>query len=590
MNRCLTLAAGMALSLTTIVSTAKALPPIMDRVPAGAAMAIVIPSLEGMEKDVKSMMALVGMPGDAFDLEEMIGGAGLSGISKKGSLALVILEAPKPDSGDEPLMVALCQTDDYAKLAKDLNATKDGELDKASLDGNDVFMKSIGGGYVVAGNNKDAVSKFDGKGGSADAHKKFFGSRGDKLSDKADIAVFLNMPKLKPMIDEGFAGMEQQLADVAAMSGQEGNGESIKWMKEHIVGDMNAGVAALSIDAQGVSFDMAGVAKEGTPLAKAFDTAGKAHALLGKLPGGPYLAAYAMDMSNKGWKDLFKSMPKGEADKTPAGGLGTLMGNAGSSTMDDASGMSMVIGVPPGGIMSGVLTRSTGYMATSSPDKVIAFYRDEMPKALEKDQLGKMEYKSNVAEIEGRKVDAFDMTLSPDEGMQGMGPQIMQGMFGMTGGPSAYIATVDGGVVTTMSKSSEMMTAAIKATKGENTLTSDKVLAAVGEKLPAGRAIEGYLGVKGILDTLLPMAAMFGGKPMKVEIPEKLPPIAGGLAMGDGQMQATFYIPADVIKTGGDIFKAFNAPAPEEGEGGDGKKKEGDDAAPKDEKKANPKF
>ena len=45
MNRCLTLAAGLALSLTTLVSTAQAVPPIMDRVPSSAAMVIVIPSI-----------------------------------------------------------------------------------------------------------------------------------------------------------------------------------------------------------------------------------------------------------------------------------------------------------------------------------------------------------------------------------------------------------------------------------------------------------------------------------------------------------------------------------------------------------------
>ncbi len=583
MNRCLTLAAGMALCVTSLVSTAKALPPIMDRVPANATMAVVIPSIEGLEKDVKSMMALAGLPGEAFNVEQMLGGEGLGAISRKGSLALVMLNAPNPDSGDEPIMIAICQTDDYAALAKDLNATRDGELDKAAVDGNDVYMKSIGGGYVVAGNDKETVAKFDGKGGAADAHKKFFGSRGDKLSDKADVAVFINMPKLKPMIDEGFAGMEQQLADLAAMGGQAGDGETLKWMKDHVIADLTGGVAAVSIDAQGISFDIASIAKEGTPLAKAFDTAGKAHALLGKLPGGPYLAAYAMDMSNKGWKDLFNSMPKPAEGKGGEGGLAAMMGSD-PTVMENATGMSMVIGVPPGGVMGGVLTRTFTYMQTSTPEKIIALYRDQMPKAMEKDQLGKMEYKSNVSQIEGHSIDAFDMTIDAEEGMQGMGPQIMQGMFGMTGGPTGYITTVDGGVVSTMSKSTEMMTAAIKATKGENTFTSEKVLAAVAEKLPAGRAVEGYLGVKGMLDTLLPMAGMMTGKPIKLEIPEKLPPIAGGLAMGDGQMQATFYIPADVIKVGAQIAKTLNSAG--DGEGGD----DGEGAAPKEEKKANPKF
>jgi len=581
MNRCLTAAAGLALSLTTLVTSVQAVPPIMDRVPAGAAMAIVVPSVETLEKDVKGVMTLAGIPAEAFDVESMLAGSGLGGISRKGALALIVLDAPKAE-GQEPPMVALCQGDDYAKLTKDLGATKEGDLDKASIDGEDVYMKSIGGGFVAIGKDKDVVAKFEGKPGSAEAHKKLFGSRGDKLSDKADVAFFFNVPKLKPMIDEGFAGMEQQLADMAAMTGQDGNEAQMKWIKEHIIADMNAGVAAVSIDAQGVSFDFAGVAKEESGLGKALNTAGKAHALLSKVPGGAYLAAYAVDLSAKPWRDFIKTMPKGENEGS---GLGAIAGTGGA-IIDDATGLSMVIGVPPGGIMSGLLTRATGYMATPNPEKVIAFYRDEMPKLLEKEQVGKMEYKPGATEIDGKKIDAFNMTITPDEGMQGMGPQIMQGMFGMTGGPSAYITAVDGGVVTTMSQSTEMMTAAIKASKGEGVLASDKVLSAVAEKLPQGRVVEGYLGVKGVLDTLLPMAAMFGGKPIKVEIPEKLPPVAGGVAIGEGQVHATFYVPGDVIKTGGELFRAFNAPAPDE-DGGDNKEAK---PAPKDEKPANPKF
>lgn len=583
MNRCLTLAAGMALCVTTLIAPAHALPPVMDRVPAGAPVVIVIPSIEGLEKDVNSMMQLAGAP-PMMNADDLMGQVGLSGISKKGSLALIMLKAPDMESGEPPAMIAIFQADDYAALGKSLNATKDGDLDKATIDGEDVWMKSVGGGFVVAGPSKDDVAKFDGKAGSAEANKKFYGSRADKLTDKADVAVFLNVVKLKPLIDEGVAGMEQQLADMAAMTGQESQAETVKWMKDNVIGGMESGVAALSIDASGVSFDMTGVAKEGSGLAKAFETAGKAHSLLGKIPGGAYLAAYAVDMSSKGWRDFFKSMPTGAAGKdgSPAG-IGSILGTD-PKLMEDATGMSMVVGVPPGGIMSGILTRATGYLQTSSPDKVIAFYRDEMPKALEKEQLGKMEYKTAATEVEGKKIDSFDMTISADEGVPGMG-QVMQGMFGMSGGPSAYITTVDGGVVSTMSKSSEMMAAAIKATKGENTLASDKVLSAVAEKLPSGRAVEGYIGVKGLLDTLLPMAAMFGGKPLKVDIPEKLPPIAGGVAMGDRQMQATFYIPADVIKTGGDVAKAFMA-----SQGGDEEGEPKDEMAPKDEKGANPKF
>lgn len=580
MKRLSTLAATVAVSLSALAGTALAIPPIMDRVPAGAAVVIVIPNIEKMEKDVNSMLSLVGAP-PAADADGMIAQAGLTGISKKGAVALVMLKAPDVESGDEPEMVAIVQAEDYAALGKSVGTTKDGELDKATLNGKDVWMKSIGGGYVVLSDDKDRVAKFEGKEGGNARHKKFYGSRADRLTDTADAAVFLDVGALKPLIDAGGDELEQRLGE---LPGQENAGEMFKWMKEHVVADMDAGVAAFSIDSSGVSFDMTGVAKEGSKLSKAFESAGKAHALLNKIPGGPFLMAYAADLSNKGWSDFFKEMPKGKSDG-PLPGLSSLMGSDPTLT-EKCTGAAVVIGVPPGGIMSGMLTRTTGYLQTSDPAKIMAFYKDELPKTLEKEQLGKVEYKAGITEVEGRKIDSVDMTISPDEGIPGMG-QILQVMFGMSGGPSFYITPVDDGVVTTMSKSSEMMAAAIKASKGENTLGGDKQLSAVAEKLPQGRAVEGYIGVKGLLDTLLPMAAMFGGKPLKLDIPEKLPPVAGGIAMGERQVQATFYVPAEVIKTGGDIAKALQSAR---GGGEDEEPAKKDEPAPKDDKKSTPKF
>ncbi|HYD01287.1 MAG TPA: hypothetical protein VEB22_08680, partial [Phycisphaerales bacterium] len=357
MNRFLTVAAGLALSVTTLVSTAKALPPIMDRVPANAAIVVVIPSIEGLEKDMNSVLQLVGQP-PMVRADDLLSGSGMEGLSKKGSLALVVLESPDIESGEEPPMVAIFQADDYAAFTKGMTTSKDGELDKGVVNGEDVWMKSIGGNYVVAGPKKEHVSAFDGKGGGGERHKKFYGSRADRMTDKADVAVFFDVARLKPLVDQGMAGVEQQMADLAAMTGNPGNAESFKWVKEHIIADTTAGAASLSIDAQGVSLDFACVAKEGSAFAKALDTTGKAHSLLGKLPGGPYLFAYAMDMSNKNWRELFKSMPQAEG----ADGMGALGALAGSDpeALKDATGMSMVIGVPPGGIMSGVLTRATG--------------------------------------------------------------------------------------------------------------------------------------------------------------------------------------------------------------------------------------
>ncbi|MFT3683973.1 MAG: hypothetical protein QM783_03425 [Phycisphaerales bacterium] len=206
----------------------------------------------------------------------ILGQAGLTGINKKGAVALVMLKAPDLETGDEPEMVAIVQADDYAAFAKSLNSSKDGELDKATLNDKDVWAKSIGGGFVVLSDDKDRVAKFDGKEGGNARHKKFYGSRADKMTDKADAAVFIDVGALKPLIDAGAEHLEQELSDMGAATGQENAGEMFKWFKDHVVGDMDAGVASFSIDASGVSLDLTGVAKENSKLAGALETSGKA--------------------------------------------------------------------------------------------------------------------------------------------------------------------------------------------------------------------------------------------------------------------------------------------------------------------------
>jgi hypothetical protein len=573
MNRCLALAAGMAVCVTSLVTTAHAIPPIMDRVPADAPVVMVIPSIEGLEKDINSVLQLAGAGQLPMTADDLLGMAGLTGVSKKGSIAMVMLKAPDLEAGGPPSMVAIFQADDYAALTKGLNSTKDGELDKATLNDQDVWMKNIGGGFVVAGPEKEDVTKFEGKSGSADGHKKFYGSKADKVTDKADFAIFVNVAKLKPLIDQGAATMEQMLA--GSPMGEDPT-EQIKWMKDHIAADMDGAVVALSIDSAGVSLDMLGAAKEGSKLATALSTAGKAHALLSKVPGGAYLAAYAIDTSNKQWQDFFKTMP---ASPTPGmEGLEALMaGNA--KGFEDTTGMAVVVGVPAGGLANGLLSRITGYVETKTPDKVIALARDEMPKALEQDDLGKMVYKTAVTEVDGVKVDSYELTLNTGEDVP---PMVMGGMFGGSGAPSGYVAVVDGGVVAITSKSSELMGTALKAVKGEATLGSDKTLAAVHEKLPAGCYAEGYLNVREVIDMLLKLAPTMGGPTLDVKLPAKLPPVAGGMGMGDRQAHLMYYIPAEVIKTGGDVYKA--AMKAMEGEGEEEGEPQDDGMAPKGDK------
>ncbi|MCU0689488.1 MAG: hypothetical protein MUE97_07095 [Phycisphaerales bacterium] len=72
--------------------SALALPPIMDRIPAGMAVVVVIPNMEQMSADVASIGKLVGAPAEmdaGTILSQLPGGAALDA---KGALTIVVPE------------------------------------------------------------------------------------------------------------------------------------------------------------------------------------------------------------------------------------------------------------------------------------------------------------------------------------------------------------------------------------------------------------------------------------------------------------------------------------------------------------------
>jgi len=150
----------------------------------------------------------------------------------------------------------------------------------------------------------------------------------------------------------------------------------------------------------------------------------------------------------------------------------------------------------------------------------------------------------------------------------------MQMIFGTAGGPSGYIAKVDGGVLQTYSKNSLLMSAAMKSAKGGENLTSDKLMSQVAERLPKDRMFELFIGVRSILDAALPLAAM-GGVNLDLDLPASMPPIGVGVAGAESGAQMSVYLPAPVIKV------VMSVAAKAQGQMGGGDEEEPEDGAPK---------
>lgn len=579
---CLALSALVS-TLVLTAGSAQALPPIFDRLPAGNAVVIVVPSLEQIEKDAARIATLVGQSAESpLSFKNMLAdelpGKIVAQLDEKGAVAFVMPKAPEKDANGEqtePKGAVLFGVKSYAEFIKALGATAEGGIEKVTTDGEDHFFKKVSDTLAATSNDKALLEGMSFDTGNAAKHRAFMGERASAMADSSDLAIVIDVAKFQSTIDEGVKEMEGNIQDMAAMGGQAPNTAAIKWMVENVAKAATSTTMLLDMNDAGIALEMVGAFKPDSKIAALTKIKGNTQALLNKVPAGPYLMAIAADFSSADLRKFIGEIPQGDGP----GAKVTAATNA--LMLEQATGAAGVLGVNPGGIMTGLLNRMVTYTQVKDPAAYVTAMNTTLAKAYEEDKLGKMTVKPGAVDVDGKKVDEYTITMTP---MEGVPPQAMQFMFGMTGGPAGYMTTTEGGVVQTIGKSSELMSAAMKAAAGDNTIASDKPLAESSKNLPKDRFAEAYVGVKGIIDSVLPMAAMFTGTPINVDIPSNLPPVALAISPAAGNsMQATIFIPNQVLKVGGDIAKAFE----------EAQKKMEQDNAPMDEKPGNegkPKF
>jgi hypothetical protein len=378
------------------------------------------------------------------------------------------------------------------------------------------------------------------------------GPAASAMADAADLSIIVNMPAARPFIEQSMKDRMEEMADqMAMMGGEDPNFDAADWVIKGFLTDAKAAVATLNIDKLGAGLDLSFSFAEGSRMAKVAGAAGKATQLMGKLPAGVYLLAGAIDFSSPEVKAFIKEfaskMPK--EDPAAGGGVADFI-----KTLDTTSGAAFSMGFAPGGLMGGMLTNTVSYAATSDPAAAVAATRAQFNQ-MQTDKLATVKWTEGEKEVAGVKVDTYEARLTPSDDNP-MAAQIGMMFFGPAGGPSGYIAKVEGGVITTMSKNSALMASAMAAAKGEKSLWSEAMIAQVGEKMPRGRAAEMYIGVKGILDTVLPAAAMFGMPVPALDIPENLPPLALAITPNAGTLQASIYLPAPTLKVMAEVAKA----------------------------------
>ncbi len=548
--------------------TARAgIPDVLDRVPTETPVVIAVGNLEGTMKRLDAMSKSLGKAGEnmAAGLWQMNSMISMPGVNKAGSMALAMSlpESAKGKDGademngddagaggDEPPGVAIVPVSDYALFVKTFKGDGTAAITRAEFDGKETWIRNLGDGYAVLSNKKDLVETYDGKAGRRGEHVSRMGKVGGKIADATDILILANMSKLGPMMKDAQEQMRQNPA--VAMAAMQGGGQAIEALQgafEKFARDAQTGIIGVGLGEQGATLDFGAQFKEGTEGAKMFQGGGSSGALMEKLPAGDFLFAGAADLSSPQVKSFIREMAgkgakaEGKADPT------SMMANLARS-IDTLDGQAILMGATDLG--NGLMAKTVMYSKTKDPQAFLAATKEANAKlnGVEADGIKfETSYQTGAREVAGVKVDKWSNKMETDPNSpMAMQVEMMKGfMYGSEGKLSGYAAATEGGVITTMSENSELLKAAIEASKGGKSLAGDPVFRSSQSMLLGDRVVEGYIGTKALMETVGGFMAMYGGPEMPA--PEKVSPIAFGMISDGGGMGIRLALPMDVIQT-----------------------------------------
>lgn len=596
----LALAAGGPLALADI-------PPALDRLPTNAGVVVSIPNIQKLQDAMKVMQ-------DTFQIDPQQATMGVgqdvlngAGVNKGGSMAIALV-FPNDDakdgaedkdgdkdgddangddqdgddadrgmgSDDQPLMFVVVPVSDYKAFVTGFKGDPSAKIAELHTENQDLYAKDIGGGYAALSEGSDALMIFDGKAGSLPTYKALLGKTGASLAESSDLMVFANIQILGPKIKEGMAGVRQQMA----MMGQDNAGAASGFMQafgDAMTTDGQAAMFGMDMEPEGLRLETAASFKDGSPTAGMLQTAGKASGLLGSLPAASqgFLFAGAFDSSVPALRKILETYATPEIKAAMA----AAEGESWMSWVKQSDGAAGIIGTSPalmGG--PGFFVNTMLYAKSANPAGLIEQFKQSMTTANGKTENGvtlSTSYKAGASKVGGASVDEWNvgMKMDPNSPAAQQSQMVMVTLFGPKGSPSGYVAQAKSGVVMTMSKNSALMESALNAAdgKGDN-FGSDAGVKAVAARLPEGRSFEVYVGVKDILNMVMPFAAMFGAGPLNVDIPADLAPIGMGGTTSNGTLRITTFMPTAVMKTFAALSQELNGAGA--GDGADGEDQE----------------
>ena len=575
------IAAAASVGLTGAAATAQ--PAVLDHVPTDNTAYVVVPDLSELFQDFNGALRplreafgeQVAEAGAFVPLLQLF--ANSPGMNANGAAAIAV---ELPAEGDpaglaledlaEMVSVILPVTDMDAFRESPLvqgqnQALGDGLYEvKIQMLGATVYMRDLGD-YAVLGGARERVSGFDARGKLAE-HRRMLGEVGVASARMNDALLVTPMAPFSDGIDELLEQIEGQAAFAAALAGgQQGQVDAgvsiVREVLENFVRDAESGVIGFDFGPEGLSLDVLSNFRRGSELAGIFDTAPSTDGLIGNLPEGPYVVAYAQNNTD----GLVARLTENVEEMLPGEEQASDLNPTGDFTSRAAYAFMLAPSPAFGG--GGLLSNSVTY---ARGDGMAAKYREVVREADGQTAAGvryETGYDRDAIEIDGVRVDGYSMKLSYEGQGPGAGSPLAQSpfadptvimslLYGAGGGPSGYVAQRGGGAYVTGGKNSELLAASFKAADGQASLTNNAALRSVMDRLPENRNGELYVNLNSILETVLSFAQMAGGAIELPEIPQ-MPPIGAASVVTDGGVMLRVHVPMSVITTSGKLFEQF---------------------------------
>lgn len=531
-------------------------PGFMSMVPSDAQIVICARSLDNLDShwgeflDAIDMAGLVGTPSDT--LSEM--DFDPSTVDTGRTMGAVIYG----DSwdADQPPMLVFMPVVDYGDWLAELDSTRGDVTDEILFPDVEeaVYSRSVGS-YAVMGIDQALVASYKADEAGANKIKGVVGAGGRSILDQSDVAFLIDFEgmadMMRPRIEEAMANFDPMMMG-AAMGGNvnEQEIEAMMTMYASIldmaIRDSSGAAFGIRFNGKGFVTDMALQFKPDSLAAKCFPGAEAPRNLLSNFQDEAFLIAADLDLKAadlKGLKSYVETQLAEAGIEMPDSKAPTAM-----SMWEDADGMAMVIYPSPAGLMGGMLNQmATFYAGDASKIRQKMMSSITEMDGLEAEGITVMtEYAEQSEEIDGTTVDTYKVQqrFAPEMAQMQQAQAMMFGPAGLRG----YVASVDGGVVQTVSRNKMLLKNLIASSGGRGGLNANEGLTAVNSMLPANAVGHFYVGIGAIMNQVGPLVGM-AVPGLDLDAMRSLPPLGGAMAVKDGGFHGAFVLPAPILKT-----------------------------------------